>query len=137
MDLAETSLVLGVDIIEEETSERTRTYNIDFENGRIYGFCDGLEACKQAMTKILLTERFKNLIYSDEYGSEVLDAFMAGGFSDEFLETEIPALVTEALMEDVRVLNVDNFKLNLKGDEVDIECDVTTIYGNIRVKAVM
>ena len=35
MDLAETSLVLGVDIIEEETSERTRTYNIDFENGRI------------------------------------------------------------------------------------------------------
>ena len=42
----------------------TRTYKADFETGRVAGFVDETEAMKQAIIKILMTERFSYLIYS-------------------------------------------------------------------------
>ncbi len=137
MDLTDTTLVLNVEEIEDDTTELTRTWKIDFEKGRITGFTDDLDALEQAITKILLTERFKNLIYSNEYGSEVKATLMSEGCTNEFLEVEIPALIKEALMQDVRITDVDNFKLKFDGDSVDIECDVSTIYGDTVVKVVV
>jgi hypothetical protein len=62
---------------------------------------------------------------------------MSDDCTNEFLNVEIPALIKEALMQDVRILDVDEFNLKFEGDCVHIECDVTTIYGNIEVKAVV
>ncbi len=137
MALTDTTLVLDIETIEDDSSDLTRTYKMDFESNRIMGFTDGLDALKQAITKILFTERFKNLIYSNEYGSEVKSCLMSEGCTNEFLNVEIPALIKEALMQDVRILDVDEFNLKFEGDCVQIECDVTTIYGNIEVKAVV
>ena len=137
MALTDTTLALNVNEIEDDHTELTRTYKIDFENKRIVGFTDGLEALEQAVTKILLTERFKNLIYSREYGSEVKATLMSDGCTNEFLEVEIPALITESLLQDVRILDVDNFKLEFEGDSVNIECDVSSIYGDTTVKVVV
>lgn len=137
MALTDTTLVLDIETIEDDSSDLTRTYKMDFENNRIMGFTDGLDALQQAITKILFTERFKNLIYSNEYGSEVKSCLMSEGCTNEFLNVEIPALIKEALMQDVRILDVDEFNLKFEGDCVHIECDVTTIYGNIEVKAVV
>ena len=137
MALTDTTLVLDIETIEDDSSDLTRTYKMDFESNRIMGFTDGLDALKQAITKILFTERFKNLIYSNEYGSEVKSCLMSEGCTNEFLNVEIPALIKEALMQDVRILDVDEFNLKFEGDCVQTECDVTTIYGNIEVKAVV
>jgi phage baseplate assembly protein W len=137
MALTDTTLVLDIETIEDDSSDLTRTYKMDFENNRIMGFTDGLDALQQAITKILFTERFKNLIYSNEYGSEVKACLMSDDCTNEFLNVEIPALIKEALMQDVRILDVDEFNLKFEGDCVHIECDVTTIYGNIEVKAVV
>ena len=79
----DTDLVLDIDEVEEDAEQETRTYRIDFENGCISGMIDGLEAVKQAITKILLTERYKNLAYSDDYGCEVLDHFEFYDSTDE------------------------------------------------------
>ena len=45
----ETDLVLDIDEIEEEVKQETRTYNIDFLNGRIDGMIDGSDALEQAI----------------------------------------------------------------------------------------
>ena len=137
MALTDTTLVLDVDEIEDDKAELTRTYKIDFDAGRVIGFTDNLDALKQAITKILLTERFKNLVYSGEYGSEIKATLMSDECTNDFLEVEIPALITEALMQDSRILDVDNFNLEFEGDSVNIECDVSTIYGDTTVKVVV
>src|SRR5690606_42159936 len=55
----------------EEEQQPSLTYAIDFEKGRIRGMIDELEAVKQAVFLILQTERYRYLIYSDDYGSEL------------------------------------------------------------------
>lgn len=138
MDI-DTELVLDIDEIEEDTEQETRTYRIDFENGRIDGMADGLEAVKQAITKILLTERFKNLIYSDDYGCEIQDMLMSNENTDAFIESEIPELIKDALSDDERILGVENFELYDSDDERDgikITFDVSTIYGDFNMEGV-
>lgn len=138
MDI-DTELVLDIDEIEEDTEQETRTYRIDFENGRIDGMTDGLEAVKQAITKVLLTERFKNLIYSDDYGCEIQDMLMSNENTDAFIESEIPELIKDALSDDERILGVENFELYDSDDERDgikITFDVSTIYGDFNMEGV-
>ena len=53
---------IPIDGVEEESEITSRTYAIDWENGRIRGFVDEQEAVKQYMKKALLTPRFKCLI---------------------------------------------------------------------------
>ncbi len=135
----DTDLVLDIDEIEEEAEQETRTYRIDFENRCINGMVDGLEAVEQAITKALLTERYKNLIYSEDYGSEILDTMMSEDNTDAFLEAEIPNLIEDALMDDDRILSVDNFEFYDSEDERDglrVTFDVTTIYGVLNMEGV-
>lgn len=132
----DTELVLDIDEIEEETEQITKTYNIDFKSGRITGKIEGIEAVKQAIVKILLTERFKNLIYTDDYGCEVKDTMMSDDNTDAFLESEIPELITDALSIDERILEVSNFEFdetdeNSAKDALYISFDVATIYGDM------
>lgn len=49
----------------------TKTYKVDFDTGRVAGYVDETEAMKQAIFKILSTERFLYLIYSWNYGIEL------------------------------------------------------------------
>lgn len=135
----DTDLVLDIDEVEEDAKQETRTYRIDFENGCISGMIDGLEAVEQAITKILLTERYKNLAYSDDYGCEVLDTMMSDENTDAFLEAEIPDLITDALSDDERILGVDNFEFYDSVDERDgikVTFDVSTIYGELNMEGV-
>lgn len=136
----DTELVLDVDDVEEETEQTSRTYRIDFENGCIDGMIDGLDAVKQSIIKVLSTERFKNLIYSENYGCEIKDMMMNDDNTDSFMESEIPALIKEALSDDDRILSVDNFEIYDSDDEKDglmVTFDVATIYGNFEMKEVV
>lgn len=134
----DTDLVLNdVDEIDEEEMETSRTYYIDWVNGRITGMVDGLDAVEQAMTKAMLTERYKNLIYDDEYGSEIKDTVMSDDNTNEFLESEIPELTKDTFANDERVLDVDNFEINApEGDVLSISFDASTIYGNLSFEEV-
>lgn len=133
----DTDLVLNIDDIEEESIQETRTYSIDFINGRIDGMVDGLAAVQQAITKILITERFKNIIYSDDYGSELKALLMNPDKTEALMGTEIPELIKDALLIDDRILEISNFNLDQNGNELSILFDVYTIYGDISMKAVI
>ena len=50
-----------------------------FDDGRISGECDGVEAVKQAIYNILNTERYQYIIYSWNYGVELKDLFWDAG----------------------------------------------------------
>lgn len=113
----------------EEVQQPSRTYQIDFEKGRIVGMVDGLEAVKQAVIKILMTERYEHLIYSTDYGSELKGLV---GKEPAFIRSELKRRITEALMQDDRIENVTDFQIDIVGDTATIQFTVVSIYGSFR-----
>jgi len=110
--------------LEENYIEPTKTYKI--KDNRIVGFCDEIEALKQAIYLILNTERYEHLIYSDDYGSELKGLI---GKDKDIAESEYKRRIKEALIQDDRINNVDNFIFKYDGDNVLIEFIVFSIYG--------
>ena len=106
------------------------------DTDRIQGtITDDLEAVKQAIYKIINTERYKFLIYSWNYGIELEDLF---GKPIPYVLPEIPRRIKEALTQDDRIKDVLGFDLtyNRKGD-VLAKFTVVTIYGNLEIEKVV
>ncbi|WP_039237482.1 DUF2634 domain-containing protein [Clostridium sp. K25] len=110
--------------IEENYIEPTKTYKI--KDNKIIGLCDGIEALKQAIYLILNTERYEHLIYSDDYGNELKSLI---GKDRDIAESEYKRRIKEALSQDDRINNVDNFIFKYDGDNVLIKFIVFSIYG--------
>ena len=81
--------------------------------------------------KALSTPRYKHLIYSDNYGSE-LHTLIGKSFSHEFAEAEIRRMVKECLLADDRTANVDNFKFEWIDDGVIFTCRIVNVRGDSR-----
>ncbi|NFA59452.1 DUF2634 domain-containing protein [Clostridium sporogenes] len=116
--------IIDEDIEVEEIIEPTKTYKI--KDNRIVGFIDNVEALKQAIALILNTERYEYLIYSWNYGSELSGLI---GRQKDIAESEFKRRIKEALLEDDRIKNVDNFIFKYNGDSVFVEFTVLSIYG--------
>lgn len=132
-------IAIPVAAIEDEEMITSRTYAIDWENGRIAGFVDEQEAVKQFIKKALLTPRFHCLIYDNQYGSEIRDIVIQKTATREYIEAEMPFLVRDTLIHDERILDVYNMEFEFKDtypqqDSVIISFDVDTIYGSIQTK---
>lgn len=128
--------------IENEQEKTSRTYRIDWDRGRIMGFIDGQEAMNQFIKKAILTPRFRCLIYSNQYGSEIIDTLMDKDATREYIEAEISFLVTDTLIHDPRVLRVYNIEVEFfdtypMQDSCVITFDVDTIYGQTRIREVV
>ena len=82
----------------EFKTQPSLNYKMILDGDRIINKCDKLEAMKQVIYKILMTERYKYFIYSWNYGIELTDLF-----GDELLELlgllfpveELPLFVVE------------------------------------------
>lgn len=128
--------VIPDDEIEEE-NEPSKTYYLDFEHGRILGNIDGREAMQQAILKALITPRFKCMIYTDQYGSEIKEDMMAGNASDAYFTTVIPDYIKDALLPDERVLDVGDISVIIQDDSAHISLTVQTIFGDIDIEEVI
>jgi len=135
------SVTIPIPIAElaQESEQPSRTYRLDFERGRIFssGSSDGIDAVNQFIKKVLLTPRFRCLIYDNQYGSEIKQTVVASDVSSEFVETEIPRLVTDALLTDSRILDVYGFDFAFKNDEVRIKFKANTIFGETVIEEVI
>lgn len=118
---------------EEAEEETSRTYCLDLDKGRIYGKIDGLEAVKQAVLKALATPRFYSLIYDGDYGSELQDGAHGKGITREYLRAMIPYMITDALSQDTRIIDIDNFEFEFLTDSVHVKFTVNTIFGDSEV----
>jgi len=117
--------------IEEETSY---TYKLDLDNSTIAGYVDDLEAMKQAIYLILNIERYEYLIYSWNYGIELNDLY---GQPIPFVLPELKRRVTEALVQDSRILGVDNFSFETNKGKVHATFTVHTIFGDVEAERVV
>lgn len=96
-----------VDIDFEE--QPSYTYRMDIEKSKIIETCDNLEAVKQAVYKILNTERYQCLLYSWNYGIELQNLL---GMPVGYCLPEIERRITEALLQDDRIIKVYGFKFD-------------------------
>lgn len=117
-------------------TQPNKTYKMMIDTDRIQGtITDDLEAVKQAIYKIINTERYKFLIYSWNYGIELEDLF---GKPIPYVLPEIPRRIKEALTQDDRIKDVlgSDLTYNRKGD-VLAKFTVVTIYGNLEIEKVV
>jgi len=118
--------VPGFEVIEYPS----KTFKIDFENNRIDGFIDGKEALKQSIYMILNTERYKNLIFSWNYGAEIKDLI---GKPNTFVIPELDRRITEALMQDDRISDVGDFEFTKGRGSLHVKFTVYSKFGELEI----
>ncbi|WDF83642.1 DUF2634 domain-containing protein [Lacticaseibacillus pabuli] len=115
-----------VDAVDEGT-EPTRTYAV--VDGHIRGMTDGLEAMRQAVGKILHTERFVWPIYDDQYGNDLLELI---GKPMPYAENEVRRMTEDALLADDRITGVTfNSVTVVTSDTLAVHITVSTIFGDV------
>ena len=93
-------------ILDTSAHMPSMTYRMSEEKKEVRGALDGMEAVKQAVYKILQTERYKYVIYDWNYGVELEDLF---GKAVSFVIPELQRRITEALLADDRIEAVTEF----------------------------
>lgn len=125
------SLNVGGAVVEVQTAEKwpSKTYVMNIDGERITGtMTDDIEAVKQAIYKIINTERYQYPIYSWNYGVELADLF---GKPIAYVLPEIPRRIKEALVADDRIIDATAFELSHdKRGNVLAKFKVITIFGN-------
>ncbi|MGI5824463.1 MAG: DUF2634 domain-containing protein [Bacillota bacterium] len=107
-----------------EAASKTWNLSAKSESER---YLDGIDALRQSVSLALETPRYAHLIYSFDYGSELISLF---GHSNELVQTEGIRLIREALLVDDRIQSVDNFQFDFTGDSVEISFVVKSRFGN-------
>ncbi|MEV3700165.1 DUF2634 domain-containing protein [Paenibacillus larvae] len=111
---------------DERTVQPSLTYDVNLKEKRITGRVDGLEAIRQAVHKILHTERYEHLIYSPDYGSELTGLI---GQAPLYVQSELKRRISEALLQDDRIEEVGEFRFSASEDRVLISFTVTSLFG--------
>ena len=112
----------------------TKTYKMELEenSNRISGFTDEQDAMKQAIYKIIRTERYKYIIYDWNYGIELEDLF---GMPVNYCVPEIERRITEALLQDIRINEVNNFEFDTsKKGVVLVKFTAYTEFGEVNIR---
>jgi len=122
--------------INDDLSGTTYTYrepNLTYRLGEktVSGKIDKLESIQQAIYHILMTERFSNPIYDENYGIE-LEQYI--GKDIGFIVASIQGTLQDALLQDDRITDVivtDVSKSNKQENACVVQFTVNTIYGNL------
>lgn len=105
-----------------------KTYHLDLQRGRIVGFVDGYEAIKQAIIKIMLTEKYAYVIYDHYYGVG-LEQYIGKDIS--FVVADLGSTIENALLYDDRILAVNDIEIT-RGSNIDgllVKYSVETVDG--------
>lgn len=91
------------------------------------GSIDNINAVVQAIYKILMTERYKYLIYSSDYGIDLKQVY---GKPLYMVIAMLPPLIEEALLIDDRIKKVSDFNFTkLSKTDLKVTFVAETIYG--------
>ena len=119
----------------EVVTMASKQHRMDLDKNRILGTCDTLEAVKQSIFKILNTERYSCLIYSWDYGIELMDLY---GQSPMYACPEIERRVKEALFQDDRITDITDFEFDTsRKGVVSVTFTVHTIFGDLNEEMVV
>lgn len=140
----ETEDMVWTDVSEPEVEEGSgavfgRSWRYDFEAGefvmsptRKVTPVDENEAWVIWCEKAIRTPRYRHLIYSRDYGSE-LEELIGSDYDHALQESEIRRMVTEALFADARTESVDQFLFSWEGEACRFSCQITSIRDEIEI----
>lgn len=113
----------------------SKNYMMHIERNFISGTCDKREAVKQAIYKILNTERYEYIIYSWNYGIQLYDLY---GEPVTYVCPELERRIIDALLTDDRINSCENFEFDTSQKGVIVVTfKANTIYGDIEVERVV
>ena len=114
-------------------SSGTKSYLFDFEKGDFVVKdgklieCDGLEAIKVWIEKILRTEKGRFAIFDDtDYGCHIEDLIVGNNYPVEYIESELKREIEEALLLNSNISSVNNFKITRTRNNLIVEMEVHT-----------
>lgn len=113
----------------------SKNYMMHIERNFISGTCEKREAVKQAIYKILNTERYEYIIYSWNYGIQLYDLY---GEPVTYVCPELERRIIDALLTDDRINSCENFEFDTSQKGVIVVTfKANTIYGDIEVERVV
>ena len=108
------------------------TWQMQADDRCVRGYADGLEAVRQAAHKILMTERYRYIMYSWNYGVELEGLFCQ---PLTYVCPELKRRITEALLMDDRIRSVNDFTFDFPGRGiVHTAFTIHTIFGDIKAE---
>ncbi|MCR4719775.1 MAG: DUF2634 domain-containing protein [Firmicutes bacterium] len=109
----------------------TKSYLFDFDTGDFVVRdgklveCDGLEAVKVWIEKILRTEKGRFKIYDDtEYGAKLEDLIIGNSYSVAFIESELKREIEDALLQNPQIRSVTNIQITRDINTLTVELEV-------------
>jgi len=121
-------MTLDTKLTLSKEAESSVTYRV--EQTKIQGTIEGLAALRQSILKLLSVQKYEHAIYDFTYG---IDLESLIGKDRAYVEVEAKRRIKEALLSDERIRSVGNFQYTYNEDCMYIQCDVTSIYGDILV----
>lgn len=116
----------------EIKKQPTHTYKMNINDKFICGYTDNLKAMEQVIYKILMTERYQYVMYSYNYGIELIDLYNE---PVSYVCPELKRRISEALLWDDRIESVTDFKFDiLKKGTIHVSFTVHTIFGSIQTE---
>jgi phage baseplate assembly protein W len=113
----------------EDVEQPSRTYRLDLKRNQIVGTVNDLEAVRQAVFKILQTERFQHLIYSFDYGHDLKTLI---GSNPTFVKSEVKRMLREAFIQDSRITGIEKVQITNENENLIVEFTVVSKYGSFQ-----
>ena len=114
-----------------ETSNGTKTYLFDFDKGDFVVRdgklveCDGIEAIRVWIEKIIRTEKWRFPIYEGtDYGCHLEDLIIGNNYTVEFVESELKREIEEALLLNPQISTVSGFSLERDANSITVTLEV-------------
>lgn len=108
-------------------------YEINFETGKLTGrTVTGKDAIKVWIYKTLMTERYKHIIYTWDYGIELKD-LINKSFDRDFIESEVQRYIKEALLINDYIIEVNNFSMSFEDTLLTCNFTVITDFGEVNI----
>ena len=116
---------------ESNTTNGTKSYMFDFENGDFVVRdgklieCDSIDAIKVWIEKILRTEKGRYKIYDNtEYGCHLEDLIIGNSYTAEFVEAELKREIEDALKQNPQITSVTNFNIIRNKNAITVTLEV-------------
>ena len=121
------------DVTAANTAVTGKSFLFDFEkgdfvvqNGKLVK-CDGMEAIKVWIEKILRTEKNRFEIYEDtEYGCQIEDLLIGNNYPVAFIESELKREIEDALLQHPKITAISNFTLERGTNSITVSLEVKT-----------
>lgn len=108
-------------------------YEIDFKTGQLTGkIVSGAEAIRVWIWLALNTIRYRYVIFSWDYGSEI-ENLIGRSYSEEYLNSEIPELIRDCLLVNKDITDIKDVNITMQADKISGSFIAITNYGEVEV----